>query len=83
MESLDSGHTTVKTENSQPGLSQGQDPSSRVLLRSTRVATHPLLFNSSGHGWLSGGYTVGTLSYGEEEFKFKFGMLDLTTLRLD
>jgi hypothetical protein len=21
-----------------------------------------------GHGWLSGGYTVGTLSYGEEEF---------------
>ena len=39
MESLDSGHTTVKTENSQPGLSQGQDPSSRVLLRSTRVAT--------------------------------------------
>ena len=44
MESLDSGHTTVKTENSQPGLSQGQDPSSRVLLRSTRVATHPLLF---------------------------------------
>ena len=48
MESLDSGHTTVKTENSQPGLSQGQDPSSRVLLRSTRVATHPLLFNSSG-----------------------------------
>jgi hypothetical protein len=48
MESLDSGHATVKTENSQPGLSQGQDPSSRVLLRSTRVATHPLLFNSSG-----------------------------------
>ncbi len=48
MESLDSGHPTVKTENSQPGLSQGQDPSSRVLLRSTRVATHPLLFNSSG-----------------------------------
>ena len=44
MESLDSGHATVKTENSQPGLSQGQDPSSRVLLRSTRVATHPLLF---------------------------------------
>ncbi len=39
MESLDIGHTTVKTENSQPGLSQGQDPSSRVLLRSTRVAT--------------------------------------------
>ena len=39
MESLDSGHPTVKTENSQPGLSQGQDPSSRVLLRSTRVAT--------------------------------------------
>ena len=36
-----------------------------------------------GHGWLSGGYTVGTLSYGEEEFQFKFGMLDLTTLRLD
>jgi hypothetical protein len=40
MESLDSGHTTVKTESSQPGLSQGvhkgQDPSSRVLLRSTR-----------------------------------------------
>ncbi len=49
--SLDSGHTstTVKTENSQPGLSQGQDPSSRVLLRSTRVATgstHPLLFKA-------------------------------------
>ncbi len=28
MESLDSGHATVKTENSQPGLNQGQDPSS-------------------------------------------------------
>ena len=39
MGALDSGHTTVKTENSQPGLNQGQDPSSRVLLRSTRVAT--------------------------------------------
>ena len=41
MEALDSGHTTVKTENrdGQPGLNQGQDPSSRVLLRSTRVAT--------------------------------------------
>ena len=39
MESLDSGHATVKTDNSQPGLNQGQDPSSRVLLRSTRVAT--------------------------------------------
>jgi hypothetical protein len=39
MESLDSGHTTVKTENSHPGLSQGQDRSSRVLLRSARVAT--------------------------------------------
>jgi hypothetical protein len=37
----DSGHTTVKTGDSQPGpnLNQGQDPSSRVLLRSTRVAT--------------------------------------------
>ena len=49
MESLDSGHATVKTENSQPGLSQGQDPSSRVLLRSTRVATHPLLFKYEAH----------------------------------
>ncbi len=40
MESLDSGHTTVKTENSQPGLDRWQgDPSSGVLLRSTRVAT--------------------------------------------
>ena len=48
MESLDSGHTTVKTENSQPGLSRGQDPSSRVLLRSTRVATHPPPLHSSG-----------------------------------
>ena len=37
VESLDSGHTTVRTENSQPGLDQGQDPSSRVPLRSTRV----------------------------------------------
>jgi hypothetical protein len=33
MGSLDSGHTTVKTDNSQPGLSQGQDPSSRALKR--------------------------------------------------
>jgi hypothetical protein len=28
-----------------------------------------------GHGWLSGGYTVGTLSYGEEESKFKLACL--------
>jgi hypothetical protein len=27
--------------------------------------------------------TMGTLFYGEEEFEFKFGMLDLTTFRLD
>jgi hypothetical protein len=53
------------------------------------VATHvafrctAIRCTKCGHGWLSGGYTVGILSYGEEEFKFKFGMLNLTTLRLD
>jgi hypothetical protein len=41
-----------ETENSQPGLSQGQDPSSRVRLRSTRVAT--LAEPEPGHGARSG-----------------------------
>ena len=60
MESLDSGHATVKTENSQPGLSQGQDPSSRVLLRSTRVATR----GSIVRVFLVGGVSVGGVSVG-------------------
>ena len=47
------------------------------------LVAQPKPSSPCGHGWLSGAYAMGTLSYGEEEFKFKFGMLNLTTLRLD
>jgi hypothetical protein len=65
MEALDSGHTTVKTENSQPGLSQGQDPSSRGLLRRTRVASWLHIPSSSiavdGSPFLNNAYVLGSL----------------------
>ncbi len=42
------------------GWSSGRRSGSRLPLRRQ--------WGPCGHGWLSGAYTMGTLSYGEEEF---------------